>query len=149
MYSQPNTIFAVAKCRQVDGSENSFICDGTNAATRQSIYWYPVSSSTLRIASDTELTALAPHTLTNKFFLIEVTFNNTSSEIITNGVSNKVGTSGAHPLSGFRMASRYAAGRYLDGGIAEILVYNANVSSGDRTSIRTYFTDKYGAYASW
>ncbi len=37
-----------------------------------------------------------------------------------------------------------AAGQFLTGDFAEIIIYNAKLSGGNKTSVKTYISTKYG-----
>lgn len=147
VYDQPNTFFIVG-FNDVLSSVDTFL-SGTNAATYEAIYG---ASTAKLIATAGTAVGGANSSLISRFYLHEVTLNDpTSYSMHTNGVdyASAASSPGTNSLSGLVVGAIYNTGNRLVGGIAEIIIYNSNVSAGDRTSIRTYFTDKYGAYADW
>lgn len=144
LYVQPSTVFIVAYYEYVASGSTRTFFDGTNSSYRNTV---AVDGNTRPVLN----VILTGNTIvtSNKWYLFEGTITNGGSEILTNGVSNKTGDGGVASLSGLYVGCTVFTSSFHMGGIAEILYYNANVSSGDRTKIRTYFTDKYGPYANW
>lgn len=144
-YSQSNVLFMVAKGGNSALTEQPI--DGTNAVTRLAIL-IGASPKTITFYSGNTL-ALNP-VVANKWYLYECTATNGGSSVFTNGVLMGTGNAGTHPLSGLVLGCRYSLDQnFLLGGIAEVIIYNGPVASGDLVKIRTYFTDKYGPYANW
>lgn len=144
LYVQPNTIFVLCTWRTTSSARA--VHDGTNTLYRNTLY---NNSRSFRINAGTEVASGANAFVVNTWYLCEETYTNGTSLLYTNGVSVMSGDAGVKSLGGFSIGSFYNGSSPFDGGIAEILVYNSNVSAGDRTNIRNYFTTKYGAYASW
>lgn len=144
VYAQPSTYFVLMYYRFTAAIITCF--SGTNGSLINSIGFSNIRQP--RISAGTAFLGTIP-VASNQWYLLECTFNGASSTIITNGVSNATGDAGAGSLSGITLGAPQSLSSYFPGGIAEVLVYNANVSSGDRTSIRNYFINKYGPYANW
>lgn len=146
LYNQPITTFLVCYHQYSDTAQRYMV-----ASTNITYYYvmgYEVSNNITTYAG----AALRGTTtaLSNQWFLAEITYTNGGSEILTNGVSYKTGNSGVDLWSGLTLGADHSGGASFHiGGIAEFLYYTNNVSSGDRTSIRSYFTSKYGPYANW
>jgi hypothetical protein len=66
-----------------------------------------------------------------------------NSSIYSTG-TNTVAWSDAPFVGGSANPGNSTPSFYLDGDIAEIVIYNSVISSGDRTSLHSYFTTKYG-----
>lgn len=144
LYVQPHTIFIAFYHQFI--TANIFLFSSTNATYLNRINYDTANRITMyNGATLLGLTGI----LSNQWYLLELTVTNGGSQIITNGVSNRSGDTGTLSWSGFRIGDYAGTGINHFGGIAEILFYNANVAAGDRTSIRSYFTTKYGAYANW
>lgn len=146
VYAQPNTWFLVYNCH--GGATAYFLYDSTNAATRN-VSW---DSSGTQIAMNAGSSVVAPalSKLANKWYYSEDTYNGASSNIKTNEVTYISGNAGAQSLSGLNVGRQLSGTPYyFKGGIAEIIIYNADVSAADRAKLRTYFKHKYGPYASW
>lgn len=145
--AQPTTVFALCK---FDGlpAASATVLDGTNASTR--MLMGITSAGAFQISGGTALTSAGSLVDTGNWVLFEATFKaSPSAAIITNGVSQLTGDAGSQAASGLFVGQRQATARYLDGGLAEILIYTNDVSSDDRTAIREYFTTKFGAYSTW
>lgn len=144
LYSQSNVIFCAFISRS--GAATLYVCDSTNSSYRNAILLNASGSFRIEIRAPTLLNGVFA---SNQWYLAECTFTNGGSSILTNGVSVIAGDAGVNPMSGLMMGARYDASTFLKGGIAEFLFYNGPISSADLIKIRTYFTNKYGAFASW
>lgn len=69
----------------------------------------------------------------------EFTANLNGAQAFTTG-TNTV----AWAASPLRIGNTSALASYMDGDIAEIVMYSAKISAGDRTGIKAYFAAKYG-----
>lgn len=145
--AQPCTAFSLVRF-DVLPAASATVLDGTNSTTR--MLMGITSAGAFQISGGTALSSAGSLVQTQQWVLFEATFNGaTGGQIITNATTIQSGDAGTQASSGLYVGQRQATGRYLNGGLAEILIYTNNVSSGDRSSIRDYFTTKYGAYATW
>ena len=150
IFNQPNTIFAV--CRYEGTGSTGVIADGTNATMSHAVRF--LSNWRFALYAPTQING-AVNSATNLVgYLAEFTFDHpgNSSTIFTNGVSYVNSTSpGTNHLAGIVIGSAggVSGASFFKGAIAEVIIYNSDVSAGDRTSLRTYFTTKYGAYSGW
>lgn len=146
-YATPNYVFLVGKVNTTNGITQSFM-DSTNATYRETI---ACSTNLISFFSGGTPVYQAAGNLISNFFLFEVSYTGgASSQLITNGVLNKSATGGNTSISGITLGARYTLTEYpLNGGIAELLFYDAKPSASDIVNIRNYFINKYGAYANW
>lgn len=145
VYTQPNTFFVVYNCH--GGATAYFIYDGTNSTTRNTS-WDSYGTQ-IAIYGGASLVSAVNSKVANQWFLTEDTYNGASSGVITNEVTYLSGNAGSQSLSGLCVGHQFNNTYRFKGGIAEVIIYNANVSAGDRALLRQYFKGKYGPYASW
>lgn len=133
--SQPNTIFVVGKANAAD----TFFVDGSGG--RNAIYVQGTGTYSM-YAGSTELGATARDA---NFHVMMGLFNGASSIHWTDGLEDATGNAGNNALgASVRIGSNSAADNFLNGDIAEILIYNAAVSAANRTLINRYLGNKYG-----
>lgn len=145
LYPQPFTVF-IAGIYLYTGASHTFFT-GTNSSFNVNLF--ADTFKRCQLYGGATLIGAAGIT-SNQWYLIECTITNGGSEILTNGVSNKTGDTGTRDLSGLTIGTiRTEDSAFLYGGIAEILWYTNNLSAGDRSNVRNYFTTKYGPYANW
>jgi hypothetical protein len=72
--------------------------------------------------------------------------NSTTSLIRTNGVQATSGNSGTQTPDRWTLGSDYNHGQYLGdpAWIAEVLVYNADLTANQITNVESYLWNKYG-----
>ena len=145
--SQPTTVFALVKFDGLPAASAS-VLDGTNASTRMLLGI--TSAGAFQISGGTSLSSSSSLVQAGHWVLLEATFNgSTTSDIRTNAAAVQTGDAGTQAASGLYVGQRQAGGRYLDGGPATILIYQTNLASTDRASIRAWVTNTFGAYETW
>ena len=141
-YSQPNTIFLVYELdSQGSGVANGVFCDGFGASNRHLIAYAP---NYWRNYAGTQISSSAGPSLASE--QSTHIFNTTTSSIRVNGAVAVASASlGTQALSGLAVG-RFSWGTAgnIDGGLAEIIIYNAAVSADDIDSIETYLQSKWG-----
>lgn len=147
-WSQPNTLYIIFRTQQTDG-DVKYLFDGNATSARNSMvvdtgFRLTFNAGTVVAASTNSIT-------TGIWYLAHALYTSTSTDYIkTNGVTVKTGDPGSNPQTQVRIATtRVTSGSIWNGGIAEILFYNASLSTGSISNLNSYFTNKYGAYASW
>ena len=145
-WPQTNTEFVLF--RKYPTAAVEVVSDGSDVNYRKS-FFIDASRKFTIYAGGGPAASSANAAPTNIWMLAELTWAGTASEILTNGVSVLTGDAGTMGLHGYTVGASYSLASFLHGGVAEILVFNSNVSSADRTKIRNYFTGKYGAYSTW
>jgi len=143
--SQPNTLFMVI---DPDGGSGVF----------RHILGSPFASRTglrLSSASPPNLALLAPTTdcsysfNTSGFVVLTGLYNGLASTIREDGVQKGAGDVGAHAWSDLWIGRSYiGSDGMVNGDIAEIIIYDANVSAADRDAIENYLGVKYGLFGS-
>lgn len=71
-------------------------------------------------------------------------FNGASSQFWHNGVSEASGDAGSQNPDGLTIAAHQAGGYNWRGEIAEIIIYDANLSDADKNQVGQYLADRYG-----
>jgi len=143
--TQPLTIFAVAQLNAaLVNDDNAYvICDGVNSGTRSQLYKTEAPDpDAWALYSGAVLTDGAADADWNIWAAL---FNGASSELWIDGVSVASGDAGAQAMSGLTIGTSYAcSGVYWSGDIAEIIVYDANLSDIDKNEVGNYLATKYG-----
>lgn len=135
--AQPNTVFLVAK-RTTSAAQDAFF-DGST--TRQAFYTESTTNLKFFAGSDID-TGDAPGTAWRYY---SVVVNGASSEIWMDGVSVWSGNPGANTLAGLLVGVDGGAGTYfLDGDIAELIMYDSALGTSDRENVEDYLKSKYG-----
>ncbi len=138
----PNTVFFVGKFTTTNGNFYT---------GRSGVFCYAGAGAggtlTTGAGATNEMTSSASLGTTN-FNVAGVMYNGTSSAIYLNSrtptTAGTTGTGAAASLPGLRLGTNSAGtGTFLDGEIAEILVYNRALTSTEITSVVTYLGGKY------
>jgi hypothetical protein len=69
--------------------------------------------------------------------------NGTSSQVWANGTAGTAGNAGTSALNYITIGARGGGVAYLDGEIAEVIVYDTALGSTDRATVEAYLTDKW------
>jgi hypothetical protein len=134
--TQPLEIWAVV---QFDSSTVGYITEGLDSSNRFttghfSNLWVLNAGNFL---DGTTTVATALHA-------IRALFDTTSSELWVDGASEITGNAGSNELDGLNIGGRYDNANWVDGRIAEILLFNDELSAGDVTDLETYLANKWG-----
>lgn len=139
--TQPNTIFVVVYIPSTGGAVFLAIVDGI-VSTNRHLMTRRNSSNQLRIDAGASLDST--ETL-DKWVVWSALFNGASSQYWLDGVSEASGNAGTVTLTGLTVGARYdGAATWFSSYIAEILVYNANLSTSDRQAVEAYLLVKWG-----
>ncbi|MFO7922972.1 MAG: hypothetical protein R6U58_04700, partial [Bacteroidales bacterium] len=143
--SQPNTVFVVWKTNStgtqvvVDGIDNNHrhgIYQGTQGGDNVAFFAGSVQSYSRTTPIDPIITSAI--------------FNGTGSEIWENGESKATGDIGEHSLTGVTVGVRQGNSNYfLDGDVAEILVYDRALTENERVQVELYLDGKYQLMDDW
>ena len=142
--TQPNTIFVVMDVKDAEG-DDFYIYDGINAAKRHA--WL---TNIARAPDGPDFFAGAewkPDIAMpkNVWRIHTVLYNGASSEWWQNGVSQGSANTGVMTLSGLTIArNKDPVFTFMDGDIAEMILYDAELSSVDRISVEQYLSNKWG-----
>lgn len=136
--SQPNTVFLVAKARATGVMD--FI-DGNVSTNRYVIR--PSSTTGVVLHSGTTITA-APYTPTN-WNVYSVVFQGANTSLKVNGGTETTGNTGTNTMTGLTIGSgNTGGGEWCDCDIAEILVFNAALTTRQRRQVEKYLARKWG-----
>lgn len=144
--TQPNTIIHVGNKKNAQG-DNAYFYDGIDGANRNaSLTNVGRTPDGLRIFAGASFLPDTTHPL-NVMILQTALFSGLTSEIWLNGVTQGVGNASIQGINGLTVgAVNGGGGSHLDGDMAEILVYNANLSSADRQAVEIYLNNKWAIY---
>jgi len=138
--SQPNTVFVLLEPDTVTGIDHRDWVDSGQSNARH-LMRHDLSGP-LRMWAGTNLQTIVNVPTSN--VLATFKFNTTSSEIRINGVSRASGDTDNQGMNGITLGSRYNNGRFADIKLAELLVYDSNISGSDLTNIENYLMQKGG-----
>lgn len=134
--TQPNTMFVVAKPANV-ASNGKNVVDGVT--TRNAVTIGTTPKIGLNAGSDVNSTL----DWTVAFQLVTAVFNGASSLVRRNGVASAAVNPGTASLAGIRIGTFNGSLAMWNGDVAEVLVYNAALSTVDRDAVESHLTSKY------
>ena len=133
-YGKPVTVFLVA--RYTAASANQYFFDG---ATNNTLVMHNVSGTNEIFAGN--LLPYGAQTI-NQWYVMGGTFNGASSIVSLNGIE-VTGNAGSLSNTGFTLGAWGGIGFFLNGDIAEVVVYNAALTLAQRTQVSRYLGTKY------
>ena len=143
--NQPNTIIAVAKldAAAVNDNNGHAICDGDDAGNRNILGVYQAAApDKWQIYAGANLVG---NNDDSDFRIWTAGFNGASSQLWHNGVSEAgPGNAGAMAIDGLTLFDGHAGGAPWKGDIAEIIMYDANLSDADKNQVGRYLAARYG-----
>lgn len=149
--SAPNTIFAVHVMTSSD--TNGGVIWDSDANVRHAFFWNNAGSpdSFRAAAVNNEDTIIGTSGGKHLFeYVTAVTYNGASSSIYMNGADVGDGSVdlGSNNLDGITLGTLRAGlgggNYYLNGQIAEVIVYDSALSTTDRETVQTYLANKWG-----
>jgi hypothetical protein len=144
--SQPNTVFVVW---QTNTKGTQFAIDGINNNDRHGIFQGTFGGNNVAFhAGSTQ--SYAKDTPFEQAIITSALFNGANSEVWENGESKLTGDVGSHSLTGLTIGARQGnAFFFLDGDIAEIIIYDRALTVNERVKVESYLTEKYGFPFKW
>ena len=139
--SQPNTIYMVFSHLAPASTAN--IYDGISSLERHS---FTSALNTFRIIAGSNLVSEATFT---GFFISKNLYNTNIGNIVAvNGYeyTNTTTTVGTQDLGGFKVAARFDDAQPANIDVAEILIYDNEVSAANEALIYEYFSNKWNLY---
>lgn len=137
----PYTTFVVFRLTSTTASFQ-YLIDSRGPAAAQSILT-TISNTSLRAGAGTFPT-ISTGLSTGTTYIADWVLNGASSEAAVNGVSSGTVNMGSGSRTGLAIGATRTGDGSLDGDIAEIIVYNRALSSGERLSIRQYLAAEWG-----
>ncbi|HEY3416195.1 MAG TPA: Ig-like domain-containing protein, partial [Armatimonadota bacterium] len=156
-FNQQHTIFAVTRMQSIPLNANGFVfsyastVDGSSDTEMGVFYW----SGTYQYDFRPRYPGLDPWAQTNmafsppktSSFLMSLAKGSSVVRCFVNGTQVGPNLTGATTFSTtnrcFRLGEHGYWGQYLNGDIAEVLVYDAELSDTDRQAVEAYLTAKY------
>lgn len=142
-FSQPNTVFMVAKFTGTLGTNSGALSDGLSA--RQQI-WYSnnVPNSKLSIYAGSVVQGTS--NMTNNATLISVIFNGASSKTWINGTADLVNVNaGANGINAGQQIG-FSSTIPWKGPYCERIEYSGSLSDSDRISVQNYLNTKWACF---
>jgi hypothetical protein len=139
--SQPNTVFVVW---QTNSTGTQFVIDGINKNDRHAIFQGTGGGNNVAFHAGSTL-SYAKDTPFEQAIITSALFNGANSEVWENGEIKLTGDFGNHSLTGLTIGARQGnAFFFLDGDIAEIIIYDRALTFNERTDVEFYLSRKYG-----
>ena len=136
--AQANAIFIVASW---DTLSNDSLFDGISSGERHAVYTR--TGNTYGMYAGSQTINGNVQAVTGEFQVFSALFNGSSSLFRVNGVNVLSGNTGSNVLGGLSIGSNYGAGNFLDGQVAEVLVYNGGLNTAQTEDIEDYLQNKY------
>ncbi len=133
--AQPNTIFAVYKY-DAAGAGAQRLFDASAGLVQ-------VNTALVINAGGSSVTLVNPYTR-GSYEILAAVVNGAASSGYVNGVLKASGNPGTNTMTRLKIGSSGANTEYLQGDIAEIVVYNAAVPSCERVCVERYLAGKWG-----
>ena len=138
--STGRTIFAVTRADVADGG---YVFDSCTSAGRNALFAGQNANPGEWIVYTGTATIACGAVDTGQLQLVTMTLESGAQTIRINGRTVATGTASLQNLPGLLLGSRYSTSNGLNGGISEIMVYDAPLSDDDRASIESYLDTKY------
>ncbi len=158
--NNPYTIFSVVKAASTAASPGWISLSGTGVASQSVAFRFNSTNTVSDLWWTNDASSSAGTTVAGTWYIIDVPYSLTADTpngliagrtLYINGVSSA--TASAVNRSGVETADSITIGRaaktsteYMNGDIAEILVYNRALGTAERTSIETYLNKKWNVY---
>lgn len=136
--TQPNTYFVVYKA-DTTPDNSGYLFDGVSA--RQLVSNGSVAGKMQMFAGS--IVSVGTRLTTPQ--IVYARFSGATSQFAQNGAAATTTSPGTNGVTGLTVGDRYQVGTgYLDGFMAEILVYAASLSAEDRSAVEAYLAAKWG-----
>jgi hypothetical protein len=136
----PNTVFVVGKLN-ASGTGNLF-------SGRNGVYNYMGTTTGTNVAIGAGAITEMSATITSGYHVFAAVYNGASSSIYVDSktpITGTTGTGASASLPGLHLgSSSTGGGSYLDGAIAELIVYNRALSTSEINGVLTWLGSKYG-----
>lgn len=138
--TQPEDVFAVFRPSSYGGTKR--VWDG-NAGNSMGLYQSGAAPE-LSLYAGNGLAFSGP--ATSSFGLVQATYNGASSAARLNGGAATTGDAGAANAAGLKLATNGGVSLWLDVDFAEMLIFGAVLSAGDRANVETYLNGRWGVF---
>ena len=137
--SQTNVIFIVAAW---DTLSSDYLFDGISSSERHALYTR--SNNTYGMYAGAQIINGNVPAVTGEFQVFAASFTGGGNGWLRiNGTQVLNGNVGNDVLGGLSIGSNYGASGFLDGKVAEVLVYNGGLNTAQLLSIEDYLQNKY------
>ncbi|MEN9303899.1 MAG: hypothetical protein RL264_2328, partial [Bacteroidota bacterium] len=143
-FQAPNTYFIIHNNTR-NNTTQSGIFDGIVDGARNTFFWSTQSSiGRLLLQTATNSSIRYNKSQPYDYELNSIVFNGASSAIFENGASMVNGALTDNPISGLQIGRRTSgATNFLQGNIAEFIMFNRLLSVTERQQVEKYLMDKY------
>ena len=142
--SQPFTILIVAKldAGAVNDDNYHILIDSDDSSNRMLAGNQPTDTpDTWRIYAGTNLDSA--NASDSDWNIWTCLYDGASSQFWHSGVSQASGNAGAHDGDGLTVGTNYNQSGAWDGDVAEILIYDSDLSDADKNEVGNYLGDRY------
>lgn len=138
VYQQPNTIF------MVHSMQSGYMIDGYDGTNRHFVD-DNLGNKPLRLYAGAAFQVPNAQQIPFGHTLFTYIFNNANSKVYQNGIFLNMGNPGSMGLGGFTVGSHNSQSfSWFTGDIAEIILFNSELSDNERAMVENYLMDKYG-----
>lgn len=139
----PNTIFVVVKPDTDTGDHRTIVDGGENDSNTRNLIRNETGTGDYQIFAGTILDSGVA--ADSSFVLLRAELNSTSGRLFRDGTQiGSTGDVGTRVMSGITLGAAYNDNDYSACDIAEVLVYDRQLSSYEITDIESYLTTKWG-----
>lgn len=141
--SQPHTICLIIKDEAFDNT-GKFYFDSASAGARNYLF-STTAGQPKKMTMDSGTEVYYTYLNTNIWVLVECLFNDTTSQMWTNGVSSAAASAGgSSAISGFNLNGGFNHGNAAAFHFAEAMTYSSVFTASDRNYLSNYVRGKYG-----
>lgn len=145
--AQPFTIFWVG---QMNGNHptaaTDYFFDGTTSGNRVTVAtnFSGTDETDFGMYAGVGFSTTFTRSQWQQWHLYTAEFNTTASDLLVDGGTLSSGNAGATSLSALRYGARYNAQHFLDGYLAEVIIYDHSLTPAELNIVGGYLEDKYG-----
>jgi len=134
--NQPNTIITVIK-NDDESVVTAYGYDGYDSGARHIMY---ITGDKFKIYAGAPLSGSTKDT---NWHIFNAKYDSSSSEFLEDRTTSYSGETGSHNLSGLRLGAAYNSGLPLTGKVAEVLIFNGELTATQNESVHLYLYQKW------
>lgn len=138
---QPYTSVVIAKV--VENNRGDAVMTDSGSGGAYSILFYEDAADAMALYAGGSLNQGTTNPIDGDFHWFQGDFDGASSELWVDGVAEGTGNPGGDGLTGITVGGDNTGGAGFGGYIAEVLIYDHVLDSGERADLDAYFTARY------